>query len=330
MGEFIDVIKVLVSPIEKLIDVVGNGIGKLYEPCHKRKMADATAYEIETIAKSMDATDMLIVYDQNGVRVDMGDFTRLMERTATRMMAQEAIKQNNIERVIDNAYEMLATQDECSADPVEQGWINRFFDSVADVSDEDLQNIWGKVLAGEIVHPKSYSLRTLETLKNLSKHEAELFQKIAPYILSLNGNLFLPSNKELLRKSGITYKDVLTLDECGLINSGGLVSITQLVTDKEPVGVHNSSKVIVLNSLGKSEVNISIGIYGLTKAGSELLQIVDCQYNSAHDEYIYDFAQEIVKHNPNKIKAAVYKIELIDINGISYESTALREFPAKK
>ena len=44
----------------------------------------------------------------------------------------------NIESVIDNAYEILKKEEQWSEEPVEHGWINRFFDSVADVSDEDL------------------------------------------------------------------------------------------------------------------------------------------------------------------------------------------------
>ena len=39
----------------------------------------------------------------------------------------------------------MENEQTCSEEPVEQGWINRFFDSVADVSNEDLQKLWGKV-----------------------------------------------------------------------------------------------------------------------------------------------------------------------------------------
>ena len=327
MGEALEVAKVLVAPTMKLLDMVGGAIGTMYEPKHKRKMADATAYEINVVGEAMrNAADMPIVYDQNGLAINSEDFSRLMQRAGTRLVLQETIKQHNIESVIDNAYEVLEKEGQCSQEPVEQGWINRFFDSVADISDEDLQRLWGKILAGEIKQPKSYSLRTLETLKNLSKYEAELFQKITPCILTLGESLFLPSDNELLERYGIRYGEIMALDECGLINSSGLISLNPLVSDTKPVAVYNHSKMIMLQGLTTNEEKISIGEFGLTRAGKELFHILDCKFN---DEYIYDFAEKTANQNSQKIKVTVHNVNFIDFNGINYESTVLREFPVR-
>lgn len=88
---------------------------------------------------------------------------------------------------LDNAYEVLEKEEVCSEEPVEQGWINRFFDSVADVSNEDLQKLWGQLLAGETKKPGSFSLKTLDILKNLRPQDAQLFQSILPFTIK-NGN----------------------------------------------------------------------------------------------------------------------------------------------
>lgn len=327
MSKTLEIIKALSEPTMKLMDMVGGAIGTAYEPRHKRKMADATAYEISVVGDAMrNAADLPVLYNQEGVVINSEDFNRLMQRAGTRLALQETIKQYNIESVVDNAYDILEKEVHCSSEPVDQGWINRFFDSVADVSDEDLQKLWGKVLAGEIIQPKSYSLRTLETLKNLSKYEAELFQKISPCILTLGRSLFLPSNTELLEKNGITYGEIIALDECGLINSGGLVSLNPLVSDTKPVAVYNRSKLIMLHGLETNDVKISIGEFGLTRAGKELFHILDCKFN---DEYIYDFAEKTATQNSQKIKVTVHKINYIDSDGISYENTVLREFPVR-
>ena len=133
MGEALEVAKVLVTPAVKLMDLVSGAIGTAYAPCHKRKMADATAYEIDTIGKAMrNAADIPVVYTKDGVAINSEDFQRLMQRASNRFILQEAIKQHNIESVVDNAYEILETEEKCSAEPVEQGWINRFFNSVSD------------------------------------------------------------------------------------------------------------------------------------------------------------------------------------------------------
>lgn len=40
----VEVVKALVSPVEKLMDEVSGAIGKMYEPKHTKRMADAKAY----------------------------------------------------------------------------------------------------------------------------------------------------------------------------------------------------------------------------------------------------------------------------------------------
>lgn len=328
MGDLLEIAKVLVEPTMKLLDMCGNAIGTAYEPRHKRKMADASAYEISVIGEAMrNAADLPVVYTQDGVAINSEDFTRLMQRAGTRLALQETIKQHNIESVVDHAYEILEQEGRCSPEPVEQGWINRFFDSVADISDEDLQKLWGKVLAGETKQPRSYSLRTLETLKNISKQEAELFQKIIPYVINMGENLFLPSSSTILDKYGIRYGEIIDLGECGLINSSALVSLNPNISKTNPVAFYNQSRLVMLHSIETDEVKISVGEFGLTRAGKELFGILNCISN---DEYICDLAEEIVNKNIKKIKATVHKINYFEDDHINYEETALCEFPVNR
>lgn len=328
MGEALEIAKVLVSPTMKLMDMVGGAIGTLYEPRHKRKMVDATAYEINAIGEAMrNAADLPIVYNQDGVAINSEDFNRLMQRAGTRLVLQETIKQHNIESVVDNAYEILEKEEVCSEEPVEQGWINRFFDSVADVSDEDLQKLWGKVLAGEIRQPRSYSLRTLETLKNLSKYEAELFEKVASLATRTHGNVFLTSETEILRKYGISYDAILCLDECGLINSDGMVSYNPKISIKDSVAIFSKSKLLLLKGTNERPINISMGIFGLTQAGKELYSILPCDSN---ESYLCDFAEEIEKNNKGKVSLTLHQIHMYDGESIRYNPLVLREFPPRK
>jgi len=328
MGEALEVAKALVEPTMKLLDMVGGAIGTVYEPRHKRKMADATAYEINVIGEAMrKAADMPIVYDQNGVAINSEDFNRLMQRAGTRLVLQETIKQHNIESVIDNAYELLEKEEQCSEEPIDQGWVNRFFDSVADVSDEDLQQLWGKVLAGEIKQPKSYSLRTLETLKNLSKHEAELFEKVATLATRMHSNLFLTCETEILRRYEISYDAILCLDECGLINSDGMVSYNPKISINDSVAIFSKSKLLLLKGTSERLTKISIGIFGLTQAGKELYSILECDSN---ESYLCDFAEEIEKNNKGNVSITLHQIHTYDGENIRYNTLTLREFPPRK
>lgn len=327
MGEILEVAKVLVEPTIKLMDMVGEAIGTVYEPRHKRKMADATAYEINVIGDAMrNAADLPILYNQDGVVINSEDFNRLMQRAGTRLVLQEVVKQHNIESVVDNAYDILEKEENCSGEPVEQGWLNRFFDSVSNISDEDLQGLWGKILAGEVMKPKSYSLRTLETLKNISKEEAELFQRVCSLVAISNNELFLIADTNVLKYYGITYGDILSLDECGLLNSDGMVSLNPKVSADQSFIVYNKSNLLIINGVSNIPEKISLGIFPLTQAGKELYLILECFSN---ENYFCTLAEEIEKNNKGKITATLHKIHKFDIKNPAIHSSVLRKFPSK-
>lgn len=57
-------------------------------------------------------------------------------------------------------------------------WAARFFSSVQDVSSAEMQELWARLLAGEVRRPGSTSIRTLEILRNLDRRVAEAFQRL--------------------------------------------------------------------------------------------------------------------------------------------------------
>ena len=162
MGEALEIAKVMVDPIKKLIEALQSAIGKVYEPRHIRNMADAKAYEISTVGQAMrEFCDIPATYHDGQIQLDTTDSESLVERTKSRLAFQELTKQNNIESVVDQSYQMLEGEPMVSNEPVDQGWMLRFMDSVGDISDSDLQRLWAKILSGEIKQPKSYSLKEL-------------------------------------------------------------------------------------------------------------------------------------------------------------------------
>ena len=197
----VEVVKALVSPVEKLIGGVSSAIGKAYEPRHIRKMAEAKAYEIEVVSKAVrDNSDIPIMYDKTKVSIDTRNYEEIAKRASSRLAYQEIKKQQNIENVVDNAYEELKNIEKVSNEPVNPDWMTRFFNSVEDISDEKMQKIWGRILSGEIKKPNSYSYRTLEKLKNMTQKEAEHFQLLASFALQWSNGSFILSDDELMNK----------------------------------------------------------------------------------------------------------------------------------
>lgn len=159
------------KPLEKLIEVVSNGIGTLYRPRKIRKEADAQAYAIKVLEKAKaeaGAESLMIEADT-------------AERIGQRLVAKEVRRQENIDTMVEMAANNLAGS-EVSDKPVDEDWATRFFGIVQDVSTEEMKSVWAKILAKEIERPSSFSMRTLEVLRNISYEEAELFTRITPFV----------------------------------------------------------------------------------------------------------------------------------------------------
>lgn len=288
------IVKVLNAlPTTKLIDTVSSGLGKAFEPRYIKKMAEARAYEINTIGEALrNNSDVIVVYENGNVIANTPEFEDFVKRTEHRLAHQELQKQYNIESVIGNAYIELETKETVSEEPVDKDWLNSFFDSVANISNNQMQIIWGKLLAGEIEKPGKFSIRTLDTLKKLTQKEAELFSSLFPYILKCWGDpektfydYFIPY--DAVSKINIPYSKIILLTEANLMSSNNLVSVGF------PIAPMNKENVVCLNSeikftnLGDKEINIAARSYLLTEVGKSLYDVLcNRDFTVADEEYL--------------------------------------------
>lgn len=319
MGEALEIAKVMVEPATKLIGAVQSAIGRAYEPRHIRRLADAKAYEISTIGQAMrEASDIPITYKKGDIELDTTDFDLFVKRTQSRLAYQELTKQNNIEAVVNQSYQMLEGEPLVPNEPVDQGWLLRFMDSVEDISDSELQRLWAKILSGEIKQPKSYSLRTLETLRNISTDEAKLFEQLCDYIIVNGKKCFLPNYESLQDIYRISYESLLRLKECSLINTDSMI-VLNINVEKGRRYITNNDKIVIVAETEHDKQTLSIAQYPLTAVGMEIFTLFK---HEVSDSYILDFARELKKIKGD-IKISAYSIlQFVDGN-IKYEGKDL-------
>lgn len=290
------------KPLEKLIEVVSSGIGTLYRPRKIRKEADAEAYAIRVLEKAKaeaGADSMLVEIDT-------------VERIEKRLVAQEIRRQNNIDSVVEAAAEDLKGK-EVSDEPVSEDWATRFFGIVQDVSQEEMKVIWSKILAREIERPSTFSMRTLETLRNLSANEAELFVKIAPFVMQQN-NHFIFNESDVLDKSGIHYVDMAKLTECGLLQPGTFVRKNfESRQDRESVTAIINCKYVVLMTLPRGSKKVNIPVTLLSQTGIELYCLLEPEANM---DYIKSLAEYVKKIN---VDVKMQYAEIISIRDCDIE-----------
>lgn len=265
------------EPLSKLIESVSRGVGKIYEPTHVRRMAKAKSEEIKLISdKVNDNINLPTTYIDGNISIDASNAEELLKRTGNRLLFQEMKKQQNIDSVVGHAYTELENETVVSNEPVDLDWIIRFMNSVEDISNEEMQILWGKILAGEIKQPNTYTLRTLEKIRNISVEEAHKFTELSKYILNTRDYMFILSKKDFRNEFGIRFEDILILEECGLVSSQ-ILSITMKTNNELPIIVLNSQIIGIITGLASEFKDVMLSIYSLTNCGKQLYNTINCK-----------------------------------------------------
>ena len=293
-------------------------------------MAKARAKEISIIGKALtDNLQLPIKYENGNISIDSADIKDFIQRTENRFLFQEMQKQQNIENVFMLAYKNLENETPVTKDPVDPDWISCFFDSVAKVSNEQMQVLWGKVLSGEIKKPGEFSLRTLNTLKNISQSEANSFKKLSQYILecpnnfsNINSDFFLFKFVDIEAYNNISTLDISALSEAGLIATDPTFSMGFDLQSKHSVYYDGGNYSIEFENMGGAPIDINYPSYFLTKAGRELFPIVFEPMSDDHciqyleycvkqiEEYVR-FSAQITYCIPGNVKLKVLKRKMI-------------------
>lgn len=198
-------------------------------------------------------------------------------------------------------------------------WFVRFYEAAGSVSDDTMQNLWAKILAGEIAQPSSFSLKTIDVLKNLSKKDAELFIKICSHSFVMNdSNYFLPHEDEYLKFAGIAYENIMKLNELGLMFNNGLISFKLNISNTpQTLIVNHGLAMMIASSSGKPEI-ACMGHYPFTEVGKELSTLIS---ESASDEDFLKYG-ELLSHDKS-FKISVHKVIKREGNLIRFEKQDL-------
>lgn len=176
-------------------------------------------------------------------------------------------------------------------------WYMRFYDIVGNISDEEIQALWARILAGEIHRKGTYSLQLLDILKNFTQKQAELFNRVCSHCFISGDNVYIPNDNEYLQFANITYQDILDLDALGLINSSGTTSLSVKVQPDRPALFGNDMvrMVIEYNGQGNTTQEFSFLQFPFTSAGRELITLIG--KHGSEKDFLY-FVKLLIKKNP--------------------------------
>ena len=238
----------------------------------------------------------------------------------------------NARAVLEAAADELGDKEVDDHEP-DPDWTARLFDIVQDVSSEDLQKIYAKILAGEVESAGRTSLRTLDVLRNMTKRDAEMFRDVCCFVLG-EGWIFFDTSftKDI---DALQYSNVLDLQEFGLVTLQTNLGTYLYLESKRYGFLPYLNRDIRLWIEGDEKAPDVLGVPSvvLTTAGRELFQVVE---GTPKWEYLQAFAKFLESKNC-RLKYLGGGVQLpdgrtqykeIDFIQISSSADPPEEFPA--
>lgn len=255
------------KPATVLIEKISDAVGGLFEP-----------YQITRVAKAEAEAERIRAESQI-------EITDLHRRAFHRFLNEEAKKQQNIEEIARKALPQLG--DDSQPERVEDDWIVDFFDKSRLVSDEEMQTLWSRVLAGEANNPGSYSKRTISILASLDKRDAQLFTELCTFGWSVGTvvPLVYDVQDEVYGRHGVHFNALQHLESIGLVKFDNLAGFRRLMLPKRFTVFYYGQPTTL--ELGKETDNdMDIGHVLLTRFGHELAPVCGSVPDPAFREYV--------------------------------------------
>ena len=91
---------------------------------------------------------------------------------------------SNLAQIVTKAKDALPPGQVPDVEP-DLAWTSSFSEAAQDVSDEEMQEMWARVLAGEVARHGTTSLRTMNVLRNLDQATAQKFRRLCSIAVSI-------------------------------------------------------------------------------------------------------------------------------------------------
>jgi hypothetical protein len=213
----------------------------------------------------------------------------LRRRMAERFVAEEEAKQQNMEAIAAAAVPLL--KPDAKPEKIERDWLVNFFDKSRLTSDEEMRQIWAKILAGEANAPGKFSRRTVGFMASLDKKDAEIIRALCRFnwlgFASQPTPVIFETNSPIYLQNGINWANVVHLEEIGFLTFESFAQITIARMDvTENLGDLAWFPEILMGSYGNTTyaiypgrrpAQLGVGRVKLSQVGSEVAAICEVE-----------------------------------------------------
>lgn len=246
----------LTKPADTLIKKISEAVGGLFK-----------AKQIVRVAKA--EAEAAVIMAAANIEID-----EMQRRALQRLIVEEGRKQANIEGIV--AMALSQVSEDAQPETMDDDWVANFFEKCRLISNEEMQALWARILAGEANSPGSFSKRTIELLSSLDKKDAETFLSLRRFCWDIGGLTPLIYEYGLQARfygpAGITFETLTHLEAIGLIHfsvSANYVrqNIPQYFT------FEYGDRAIEMSLPLENDNSVHTGLAILTRAGQELASV---------------------------------------------------------
>jgi hypothetical protein len=262
----------LSRPATTLIEKISAAIGGLYKPFQIKRVAQAEA-------------------DADKIRAAAHiEISELEHRAMSRLFAEEAKKQHNIEAITLKALPYI--RPESRPESIEDDWITNFFDKCRLISDEQMQSLWARIIAGEANSPGKFSKRTVNIVGSLDKLDATLFSQLCAFVFDISGPtpLIFDFDHKIYTDVGINFSAVTHLESAGVIHLSGIGDYLRTAVGQKGFVYYFGSPVWIEFPQEQQGGNqLHVGHVLFTKAGEELAPLSGAQPRKGFVDFVKEY-----------------------------------------
>ena len=227
------------------------------------------------------------------------------DRSIKRERLTNLRKQENIEEIMEKTFDFCVNKSIDKRPDLD--WFNRYITLAEDVSNKTMQDLWAKILAGELTRPGSYSLKALKVFRDMSIVDAKLLAKACSLAVKdqskkniriLSGtyqqpglfNFFNKDRQQHINLShfGLNYADILSLADNHLIYKQE--SESNMMASGEALNFYYNGAPLKLSC---KKPNIAIQFYKFTPIGTELANLISDKPNN---DFFIVLKQQLTHH----------------------------------
>ena len=293
----------MISAKEKLVGVVALGVGAVAPHFLRAQTGIVSATKMIG-----DAANSAIKKFRNNETSNISESKQSLGAIAeSAEKFQSEKRMANIQSIVGQAIEQMPEQ--VPDTPVDHDWTARFFDNAKDVSNEEMQKLWAKLLAGEVERPGSASLRTLSILREMTQKEAELFARAVNYIFSGTDATawMFRANASVQALPDISVSELYSLIGAGLVipHDSELCRWVTPNLDAYCHIIYAGKKILRLEAK-----RFSIPIYDFSISGTQLAKYIEPTVNAEYLQQVANYIHAETGH----------AVEVADVLALDFES----------